>query len=248
MTQNKPTIVLVHGAFAESASWNGVIQKLQAKSLHVVAAANPLRSVAGDAAYVRDVIAGIGTPIVLVAHSYGGFVTTEAAAGNDAVVGLVYVCGFAPDHGESAFALAARFPGGTVGPDTVNAYPVSTGGNDLAIKHEFFHKTFAADVPAPQAALMGATQRPATDVALTGPLPTDTPAWKTIPSWFVFGEKDLIIPAELHRFMAKRANAKGIREIAGASHALSVSEPDAVAASVLEAVAAVSAVEAAASA
>ena len=242
MTQDTPTIVLVHGAFAESASWNGVVERLQAKSLQVFAAANPLRSVAGDAAYVRNVIAAIGKPIVLVAHSYGGFVITEAAAGNDSVVGLVYVCGFAPDHGESAFALAARYPGGTVGPDTANAYPVSTGGNDLAIKQELFHKIFAADVPAPQAALMGATQRPATDVALTGPLPTDSPAWKTIPSWFVFGEKDLIIPAELHRFMAKRANAKGTREIAGASHALSVSDPEAVVASILEAVTAVSAV------
>ena len=248
MTQDQLTVVLVHGAFAESASWNGVIERLQAKSLQVVAAANPLRSVAGDAAYVRNVIAGIGKPIVLVAHSYGGFVITEAAAGNDSVVGLVYVCGFAPDHGESAFALAARFPGGSVGPDTANAYPVSTGGNDLAIKQEVFHKIFAADVPAPQAALMGATQRPATDVALTGPLPTDSPAWKTIPSWFVFGEKDLIIPAELHRFMAKRANAKGTREIAGASHALSVSDPEAVVASILEAVKTVSAVGAAASA
>ena len=248
MTQDKLTVVLVHGAFAESASWNGVIERLQAKSLQVVAAANPLRSVAGDAAYVRKVIAGIGKPIVLVAHSYGGFVITEAAAGNDSVVGLVYVCGFAPDHGESAFALAARFPGGSVGPDTAHAYPVSTGGNDLAIKQEVFHKIFAADVPASQAALMGATQRPATDVALTGPLPTDSPAWKTIPSWFVFGEKDLIIPAELHRFMAKRANAKGTREIAGASHALSVSDPDAVVASILEAVKAVAAIGAAASA
>jgi pimeloyl-ACP methyl ester carboxylesterase len=245
MTQGKPTVVLVHGAFAESASWNGVIQRLQAKSLHVVAAANPLRSVAGDAAYVRDVIAGVGKPIVLVAHSYGGFVITEAAARNDSVVGLVYVCSFAPDHGESAFALAARFPGSTLGPDTANAYPVSTGGNDLAIKEEVFHEIFAPDVPAAQAAILGATQRPATDVALTGPLPTDTPAWKTIPSWFVFGEKDLIIPAELHRFMAKRANAKGTREIAGASHALSVSQPDAVVASILEAVNAVSAVGAA---
>jgi pimeloyl-ACP methyl ester carboxylesterase len=248
MTQDKPSVVLVHGAFADSASWNGVIQQLQAKSLHVVAAANPLRSVAGDAAYVREVIAGIGRPVVLVAHSYGGIVATEAAAGNKSVVGLVYVCGFAPDHGEHAFALAARFPGSTVGPDTVNAYPVSTGGNDLAIKQEVYPRIFAADVPGAQAALMGVTQRPATDVALTGPLPTDPPAWKTIPSWFVFGEKDLIIPAELHRFMAKRANAKGIREVAGASHAVAVSEPDAVAASILEAVNAVSAVGAAASA
>jgi len=246
--KGKPTVVLVHGAFAESASWNGVIERLQTKSLERVAAANPLRSVAGDAAYVRDVIAGIAKPVVLVAHSYGGFVITEAAAGNASVLGLVYVCGFAPDHEESAFALAARFPGSTLGPDTANVYPVSSGGNEFAIKQEVFHEIFAPDVSAAQAALMGVTQRPATEAALTGGLPTDTPAWKTTPSWFVFGERDLIIPAELHRFMAKRANAKGTREIAGASHALSVSQPDAVAASILEAVEAVSTVGAAASA
>ena len=247
MTRNKPTIVLVHGAFAESASWSGVIQRLQAKSLQAVAVANPLRSVAGDAAYTRDVIAGIGKPIVLVGHSYGGFVITEAAAGNDAVVALVYVGAFAPDHGESAFALSTQFPGSTLG-ETLKTYPVSTGGNDLAIRQELFHHQFCEDVDPAQAALMAATQRPATDVALTGALPTDTPAWKTIPSWFVFGEADLNIPVALHRFMARRASAKGIREIAGASHGLSVSEPDAVVASILEAVSAVSAVEAAASA
>jgi pimeloyl-ACP methyl ester carboxylesterase len=243
----QPTVVLVHGAFAESASWNGVIEKLQAKSLDAVAAANPLRSVPGDAAYVRDVIAGVGTPVVLVAHSYGGFVITEAAAGNASVLGLVYVNAFAPDHGEDPFALSTRFPGSGLGP-ALNTYPVSTGGNDLAIKPELFHELFCPDVDAARAALMGATQRPATDVALTGALLTDTPAWKTIPSWFVIGEKDLVIPAELHRFMAKRANARGTREIAGASHALSVSQPDAVVASILEAVGAVSAVGSAASA
>jgi pimeloyl-ACP methyl ester carboxylesterase len=247
MTQDKPTIVLVHGSFAESASWYGVIERLHAKSFEVVAAANPLRSVAGDAAYVRDVIAGVGKPIVLVAHSYGGFVITEAAAGNASVLGLVYVNAFAPDHGEDPFALSSRFPGSTVGP-ALNAYPISTGGNDLAIKRELFHQLFCADVDAAQAALMAATQRPGTDVGLTAALPTATPAWKTIPSWFVFGEKDLIIPAELHRFMAKRANAKGTREIAGASHALSVSQPEAVTASILEAVEAVSPVGAAVSA
>jgi pimeloyl-ACP methyl ester carboxylesterase len=247
MTQERPTIVLVHGAFAESASWNDVIERLQGKSLETVAAANPLRSVAVDAAYVRDVIAGIAKPVVLVAHSYGGFVITEAAAGNDSVVALVYVNAFAPDHGEDPFALSTRFPGSTLG-STLNTYPVSTGGNDLAIKPDLFHDHFCQDVDAAQAALMAATQRPATDVALTGDLPTDTPAWKTIPSWFVIGEKDLIIPAELHRFMAKRANAKGIREIAGASHAMSVSQPDAVVASILEAVEAVSATGAAVSA
>jgi pimeloyl-ACP methyl ester carboxylesterase len=105
MSGQKPTIVLVHGAFAESANWNGVIEKLQAMSLDCVAVANPLRSLSGDAAYVRDVIAGIGKPVVLVGRSYGGLVVTEAAAGNDGVIALVYVCAFTPDHGESAFAL-----------------------------------------------------------------------------------------------------------------------------------------------
>ena len=105
MSDQTPTIVLVHGAFAESASWSPVVEQLQSRGLEVVAAANPLRSLAGDAAYVRDVIGGIGTPVVLVGHSYGGMVITEAAARSNAVVGLVYVAGFAPDHGESAFEL-----------------------------------------------------------------------------------------------------------------------------------------------
>ena len=109
MTQQKPTVVLVHGAFAESASWNGVIERLQAADRATsIAVANPLRSVAGDAAYVRDVIAGIDGPVILVGHSYGGMVITEAAAGNDAVVGLVYVCAFAPEHGESALRPVRR--------------------------------------------------------------------------------------------------------------------------------------------
>ena len=182
---------------------------------------------------------------MIVAHSYGGFVITEAAARNDSVLGLVYVNAFAPDHGEDPFKLSTRFPGSGLGP-ALDTYPGSTGGNDLAIKRDLFHELFCPDADAAQAALMGATQRPATDVALTGALPTDMPAWKTIPSWFVIGEKDLVIPAELHRFMAKRANAKGTREIAGASHALSVSQPDAVVGSILEAVEAVSRVGAAA--
>ena len=111
MTDRKPAIVLVHGAFADSASWNRVVERLLAEAFDVTAAANPLRSVSGDAAYVRDVIAGLGRPVVLVGHSYGGFVITEAAAGNGAVVGLTYVGAFAPEHGESAFELSAKFPG-----------------------------------------------------------------------------------------------------------------------------------------
>jgi pimeloyl-ACP methyl ester carboxylesterase len=229
-----PTIVLVHGAFAESASWHGVIERLHDRSLDVVAVANPLRGLTGDAAYVRDVLAAIDTPVVLVGHSYGGMVITEAA-GNDNVAALVYVCAFAPDHGENAFELSNKFPGSTLG-EALTAYPVTTGGNELAIRPDAFHHQFAADIPAAQAAVMCATQRPVTELALTTGLPTDTPAWASIPSWFVYSDQDLCIPVALHRFQANRAGAKGTREVPGASHALSVSQPDAVTASILEAV------------
>ncbi|MEU7820274.1 alpha/beta hydrolase [Catellatospora sp. NPDC049133] len=235
MTDRKPTVVLVHGAFAESASWSGVVQRLRERSIDVVAVANPLRSVHGDAAYVRDVIAAISGPVVLVGHSYGGMVITEAAAGSDKVSGLVYVCAFAPDHGESAIELSGRFPGSTLG-QALTAYPVSTGGNELAIRRDVFHQQFAADVPAERAAVMYATQRPVTELALTTGLPATAPAWASIPSWFVIGDADLCIPAELQRFLANRAGAKSVREVPGASHAISVSQPDAVAAAIIEAV------------
>jgi pimeloyl-ACP methyl ester carboxylesterase len=236
MPDQTPTIVLVHGAFAESASWAPVVELLQARGLTAVAAANPLRSVVGDAAYVRDVIAAIDGPVVLVGHSYGGTVITEAAARNDAVIGLVYVAAFAPEQGESALQLSTTFPGSTLG-DALTAYPIATGGNELAIRPDVFHHQFAADVPAGQAAVMAATQRPVTEAALSHGLPTGSPAWKDRPSWFVFGDQDLNIPVALHRFLADRAEAKGTREMAGASHALSLSEPDAVTATILDAVA-----------
>ena len=239
MTEQKPVVVLVHGAFAESASWNGVIEQLQAKSIEAVAVANPLRSVAGDAAYVRDVIAGIGRPVVLVGHSYGGIVITEAAAANELVVGLVYVDAFAPEQGESALELSGKFPGSTLG-EALAAYPVSTGGNEFVIRPEAFHHQFAADVSAEQAALMAATQRPVTEAALTDGLPTATPAWENLPSWFVISDLDLNIPFAAHRFFAERAGSRGTREVAGGSHALSVSQPGPVAASILDAVEAVS--------
>lgn len=247
MSEPRPTIVLVHGAFAESAIWNSVIARLQSRSTvlvtshewpfgDVVAIANPLRSVSGDAGYVRDVIRGIGRPVVLVGHSYAGAVITEAAAGNDAVVALVYVAAFAPEQGESAFQLSTRFPGSTLA-DALTAYAVTSGGDELAITRALFHHQFAADLPAEQAALMAATQRPVTQTALTEGLPTDAPAWRHVPSWFVFGDRDMYLPVALHRFMSERAGARVIREMAGASHALSVSEPEAVAATILEAVA-----------
>ena len=256
MSEQKPTIVLVHGAFAESASWDLVIERCQSEthqfeaglrpsllgghSLKVIAAANPLRSVAGDAAYVRDVIASTGGPVVLVGHSYGGLVITEAAAENHSVIALVYVNAFAPDQGESAFGLAAMFPGSSN--EAFAAHPISSGV-EFAIRQDLFHRVFAADVSPIRAAVMGATQRPATEKALTDGLPTHVPAWKSIPSWFVFGDKDLIIPAALHRFMAERASSKGTTEVAGASHAVMVSNPAAVAATILAAVNAVSAAE-----
>jgi pimeloyl-ACP methyl ester carboxylesterase len=239
MSVLKPTIVLVHGAFAESASWNGVIERLRAESLDVVAVANPLRGLAEDATYVRDVIAGIGGSVVLVGHSYGGMVITEAATDNASVLALVYVDAFAPEHGESAFELSAKFPGSTLG-EALSVYPVSSGGNELVIRQDKFHHQFAADVPADQAALMAATQRPVTEKALTDPLPTDRPAWRTIPSWFVISDQDLNIPVAAHRYFAERAGARATREVAGGSHALSVSQPAEVAAGILDAVTAVS--------
>jgi len=234
MTQSTPTIVLVHGAFAESASWNGVIERLRAHGVTVVAVANPLRSLAGDAAYVRDVVTSIGGPVVLVGHSYGGLVITEAAADNAAVVALVYVSAFAPETGESAFALSTSAPGSTLG-DALAAYPVATGGNEFAIRQDVFAHQFAADVAPEVAALMASTQRPVTEAALSDALVTERPAWKTIPSWHVFGELDLNIPAAVLRAGAERAASRGTREIAGASHAVPVSRPEIVAEVIAEA-------------
>jgi pimeloyl-ACP methyl ester carboxylesterase len=232
-TTEQPVIVLVHGAFAESASWNGVIRRLHGHGLAAVAVANPLRGVEGDATYLRDVIAGIGRPVVLVGHSYGGMVITRAAAGNPAVRALVYVAAFAPEPGESALLLSAKFEGSSLG-GALNAYPVASGGNEFRIDEAKFHHQFCADLDADEAALMAATQRPVTERALTDGL-TGEPGWRTTPSWSVFGERDLNIPAAALRFMAERASARGTSEIAGASHAIAVSRPVAVATTILDA-------------
>lgn len=220
-----PTVVLVHGAFADSTSWNGVIPDLLAQGYPVVAAANPLRSVAGDAEYVASVLAGITGPIVLVGHSYGGMVISNAAAGNDNVKALVYVAGFAPETGESAVELAARFPGSTLG-EALAPFPLPAGGNDFYIRQDAFWTQFAADVPETDAALMAATQRPVTEAALTDG--SGDPAWKTIPSWFIYGELDKNIPAAAVRFMAERAGAQNSIEVPGASHVVMLSHPQAV--------------------
>ncbi len=230
----KPTVVLVHGAFAESASWDRVIDSLREADLPVIAAANPLRGIASDARAVSDVVRSIEGPVVLVAHSYGGAVISNVDAAAGEIAGLVYVCAFAPDAGETCFGLAAKFPGSMVGEATVRPVPLSDGTTDLYIAPDSFHDVFCADVPAPQAARMATTQRPATQEALVEPS-GDSPLWKDIPSWFLIGEQDHIIPAALQRFEAERAGARRTIEIAGASHASAVSQPGAVLELVLEA-------------
>ncbi|MDQ2661654.1 MAG: alpha/beta hydrolase [Actinomycetota bacterium] len=238
MSDQKPTVVLVHGAFAESASWNGVIERLYADGITSVAVANPLRSLAGDAAYVRDIIASIEGPVVLVGHSYGGLVISEASAGNDQVAALVYVCAFVPEPGDSAFSLSASAPGSTLG-ESLDAHPIATGGVELVIRRDRFREQFAADVPVQVAGLMGATQRPVTEAALKDTVQAAQPGWRDHPSWHVFGADDRNIPAAVHRAGAERAGSRRTQEISGASHALSVSQPEAVAAMITEAVRAV---------
>ena len=230
-----PTVVLVHGAFAESASWSGVIAGLAAQGVAVVATPNPLRSVSTDAANVRSAVAGIGGPVLLVGHSYGGAVITEAAVDNPAVIGLVYVAAFAPDHGENALQLTGQFPGSTLG-ETVRPYPLGDGTNDLFVDRDLFPNQFAADVAPAEAAIQARTQRPIRDFALGEAQPAATPAWKSLPSWFVFGDADKNIPVEGLRFMAERAGAVTIQEVPGASHSVMVSQPDAVVAVILAAI------------
>lgn len=223
----KPTIVLVHGAFADSASWNGVIPALQARGYRVVAAANPLRSVSSDASYVSSLVAAVEGPVVLVGHSYGGAVISAAANGNTSVKALVYVAAFAPDSGESAAELAGKFPGGTLGDALAAPVSLKDGGVDLYIDQAKFHEQFAHDVSPDQAALMAAGQRPITEAALTET--AGKPAWKVLPSWFIYGSGDKNIPAEGLGFMAQRAASKRTVVVKGASHVVMVSHPQAVA-------------------
>ena len=229
---SQPTVVLVHGAFAESASWNDVIRRLQVQGYTAVGAANPLRSVSGDAEFVASVLEALEGPIVLVGHSYGGTVITNAARGNENVKALVFVGAFALEEGESTAELSERFPGSTLG-ETLNTVPLSDGSTDLYIRQEEYHQQFAADVPTEQAALMAAAQRPIRDVALNEG--SGTPAWRSIPSWFVFGELDKNVPVAALRFMAERAEGREVVEIEGASHAVGVSRPEEVADIILRA-------------
>jgi len=230
----RPTIVLIHGAFAESASWDGVVDRLLAEGQDVVAAANPLRGLAFDAQSVSDAVRAIDGPVMLVAHSYGGAVMTNVDADAGDIAGLVYVNAFAPEPGEHCFQLAAKFPGSQLGEQSVRPVPRTDGTTDFYVATDSFHDVFCQDVSAAQAARMAVSQRPATQEALTEPS-GQRPLWKDVPSWFLIGDEDRIIPPELQRYMAQRARAERTVEIAGASHASPVSQPGAVAKLILEA-------------
>lgn len=227
-SEPKPTVVLVHGAFADSSSWNDVIARLRRDGYPVVGVANPLRALQGDAAYLSDVLDGVEGPIVLAGHSYGGSVMSEAAAGHPRVRALVYVASFLLEEGESTGELAGKYPGNELG-SALRPVPVrgpdGTTVDDLFIDQEKFHAIFAADVPADVAALMAATQRPIVGDALADK--ATKAAWKTIPSWTLVTLQDLAVPAEAQRFMAERASSTPVE--VDASHAVTVSRPDVVA-------------------
>jgi len=218
----KPTVVLVHGAFADSSSWYGVIGLLQKDGYPVIAAANPLRSVKSDADSVRSLLATIKGPVVLVGHSYGGMVISNAANGASNVKALVFVAAFAPEAGENANALNTKFPGSLVGP-ALMPVPLSSGGHDLYVDQAKFHAAFAPDVPAAAAKLAAAAQRPVTDIAFGEA--SGAPAWKTLPSWFVYGDHDTAIPPKLHAWMAERAHPRETVVVKGASHVVMISHP-----------------------
>ncbi|MYW64421.1 alpha/beta fold hydrolase [Streptomyces sp. SID8379] len=224
----KPTVVLVHGAFADASGFNDTIALLQKAGFPVIAPANPLRDTAGDAAYISSVVDTIPGPVILAAHSYGGVVITNAARGHANIRALVYMGAFAPDEGESALQLAGQFPGSELGAALIpRSYPVPGGepGTDGYIDAAKFRDVFAADLPASRTRLMAATQRPGSVQGLSGP--SGAPAWKTIPSWYLIPTQDKVIPPAAQRFMAKRAGSK-VTEIRS-SHVVMISHPEAAA-------------------
>jgi pimeloyl-ACP methyl ester carboxylesterase len=242
-TETTPTVVLVHGAFADASSWNGVIERLLAKGIRVTAPANPLRGIASDSAYIAAVIEQIDGPVVAVGHSYGGAVITNAATDAKNVVGLVYVAAFAPEERETLGAAQAESKDSILNTALVpRQYPTADGGSAT----EFFidpakaRDAFAGDLSDAQAALIAVTQRPVAESAFSEP--NGPPAWRHLPSWAVVANADKAAGTDLVRSMAERAGAK-ITEIEG-SHVIMVSQPEAVTNVILEAVAAVAAIPA----
>jgi pimeloyl-ACP methyl ester carboxylesterase len=239
-TDGKPTIVLVHGAFADGSSWNGVIERLQRQGYTVVAPANPLRGLAADSAYLASLVNQLDGSVLLVGHSYAGAVITNAATDAPNVVGLVFVAAFAPDEGEVLGDVAASSKDSLLGTAQVQReYPTGPGGAtapEFLVDPARFREVFAADLPAEQAAVLAATQRPVAAAAfsdVSGP-----PAWKTLPSWAVVATADKAAGTDLVRSMAQRAGAE-IVEV-DASHVVMVSQPQAVTELILKALHAVS--------
>jgi len=237
---DKPTIVLIHGSFADASGWGGVITRLQAQGFTVFAPPNELRTIESDAAYVRAFLGTIEGPVVLVGHSYGGAVITNAAVGAPNVAALVYIAAFALDEGESvAQALdLSGVPQDLSQVVDIRPFPGSGEGNgDAYIKTEVFHQAFCQDLPDELAAIMAVTQRPGALASLG--IPSGPAAWKTVPSWYLVASSDRVIPPESERIMAKRAGATTV-EI-DSSHVAMISHPDEVTDLILAAVAGVSA-------
>lgn len=209
----KPTIVMVHGAWADASGWQHEVDELVDKGYPVIAPANPLRGLSTDAAYLRSILETIPGPVVLVGHSYGGAVITNAATGLPNVEALVYIAAFVPDAHEPVAQLAQQFPGTLVTEDALDTrpYPVPGGdvGVDLYLKAGIFHDAFAGDLPRSTTRVMQASQRPFSLAAFTEP--SGEPAWKTIPSWYLLATADKTIPPAAQEFMAKRASAKIVR-------------------------------------
>ncbi|MFI6725902.1 alpha/beta fold hydrolase [Streptomyces atratus] len=230
-----PTIVLIHGAFADASSWSAVVERLQRQGHRVLAPALPLRGLASDSAYIRSVLDSVTGPIVLVGHSYGGAVISQAAADAPQVKALVYIAAFVPDIGENALQLTDKFPGSTLGQATATQYyplPDGSQGEELVIKKDLFRKQFAAGVPRPTAQVMAAGQRPITLAALQEP--ATAAAWKRIPSWYLVATEDRNIPPAAERWMAERARSRTVT--VRAPHAAAVSDPGPVTGLILRAV------------
>ncbi|MEW9519644.1 alpha/beta fold hydrolase [Streptomyces tubercidicus] len=228
----KPTIVLVHGAFADASSWNGVAERLERRGYTVIAPANPLRGLYSDSTYIASVLDSIKGPIVLAGHSYGGAVISTAAAGNSRVKSLVYVSAQMPDVGESGMSLSARFPSelGTA-TRTVPYRAGGVSGTDIYVKRDKVYPVFAACLPERQANLLGVTQRPAATTAFSEK--ARVAAWKTIPSWALVGRQDKTIDPDQERFEAKRAHSHTV-EI-NSCHVSLIADPEAVSDLVLQA-------------
>ena len=240
VTENAPlTVVLVHGAFADASSWNGVIERLQAAGIQVTAPAIPLRGIAHDSAYVASFLKQIPGRVLAVGHSYGGAVISNAAADADNVAGLVFVAAFAPEEGERLGEVEATSRDSVLGTAQVALqYPTGDGAEtatEFAIDPAKFHDAFAADLPLEQTAVMAATQRPVAEPAFSEP--SGPPAWKSLPTWAVVATGDKAAGADVIRSMAQRAGAT-ITEAEG-SHVIMVSQPETVANVILTAAAAV---------